>query len=78
LDTSLKSNNTENKLQTFSKKEKLEYLAAHYDPFSLSDPCALPTDILMLLMEFDLDPKNYDPYFITGQVLVMLDELDER
>lgn len=55
------------------KLNKLKYLCLHFDPYQEE----IPPQILKLLAEFGVDPKQSDPFEITNQLLLMLDRYTE-
>ena len=57
----------------FSQKKKLEFLALHFDPADFP-----PKDLLMksLIKEFHF--VGDDPFMITNQILVLLDQTLEE
>ena len=52
------------------KIQKLNYLCTRYDPYKKD----IPEDILQILLEFNLDPQVHNPFTLTENLLVLLDQ----
>lgn len=51
--------------------QKLQYLCMRFDPYNGE----IPEEILQLLLEFNIDPQEHNPFSLTENLLVLLDQL---